>query len=188
MTLSKHQDEDLVRMAQNGSEEAFTILLTRYRSLIWGLAFRICRSEEDAYDVCQETAVRLWKNIRSYRPFNSFQSWLRTIAVNEALRWLKSRKNERVTIAPEESIPWDLHSGANKARFRLETEDKKEAIMSAMEKLSPSQNTAMVLRYFEDLSISEIARLMNCSEGSVKKHLFRAMDKLKRSILLKEVR
>ena len=183
-------DEILIEKARHGSEESFSILMTKYRPLVWGIAFRMCLNEEDAYDVCQEAAIRVWRSLPHYRSENKFSSWLRVIVSNETLRWLKRyvKGNEKVSLDESPEFMEELGSVEPNVRENLDREERLEIILCEMKRLSPQQRMALTLRYFEGLPLSEIAGILKCSEGSVKQHLYRAMDRLKHILCVKEVR
>ena len=186
----KTTDEILIEKARQGCEESFSILMTKYRPLIWGIAFRMCLNEEDAYDICQEAAIRVWRSIPHYRSENKFSSWLRAIASNESLRCLNrnAKSKEKVSLDESPEFMDQLEASEPDVRENLDQEERLKIILCEMKRLSPQQRTALTLRYFEGLPLSEIAELLECSEGSVKQHLYRAMERLKHILCVKEVR
>ena len=190
MTVSREMDEGaLVSRAQQGCEDSFVELMARCRPALWRAAIRISGSEDDALDICQETIIRLWKGLQSYRSNGHFVAWARTVAVNEAIRWVKRRGpvSEWVSIEDGELEANKAAQCEPVARIEMEGADRRRQVESAMESLSASQRVAFVLRHFEEKSVREIAQAMDCTEGSVKRHLFRAMEKLRRALSRKEV-
>jgi RNA polymerase sigma-70 factor (ECF subfamily) len=96
--------------------------------------------------------------------------------------------NEKVSLDESPEFLEELGSVEPNVRENLDREERLEIILCEMKRLSPQQRTALTLRYFEGLPLSEIAELLECSEGSVKQHLYRAMDRLKHILCVKEVR
>ena len=191
MSFSDHTtDEILIEKARRGSEESFSILMTKYRPFLWGIAFRMCLNEEDAYDICQEAAIRVWRSLPYYRSENKFSSWLRAIVSNESLRCLSrnAKSKEKVSLDESPEFLEELGSVEPDVQENLDREERLEIILCEMKRLSPQQRMALTLRYFEGLPLSEIAEVLKCSEGSVKQHLYRAMDRLKHILCVKEVR
>ncbi|MCE5230411.1 RNA polymerase sigma factor [bacterium] len=174
---------ELLAGAQRGSGEMFARLMLRFRPMIWGLAWRMTLDHDDAWDVCQQMVTRIWRALPKYRPEQHLAGWIRKVAVREGLRWLEQNKNRCRTILLDDldAPPPDLRV-ENDAPRELMAGERRERIERAMRHLSPSQRTAVSLRFFDDMSLIEIAGAMECSEGAVKQHLFRAMEKLRRAM------
>lgn len=174
---------ELLARAKAGSGEMFARLMARFRPMIWGLAWRMTLDHDDACDVCQQIVMRVWRVLPKYRPEQNLAGWMRKIAVREALRWLDQNKPKCRTIALDEleTPPPSLRT-ENEAPKLILAGERRERIEVAMSKISPCQRTAIVLRFYNDMSIGEIAEAMECSAGSVKQHLFRAFGKLRRAL------
>jgi RNA polymerase sigma-70 factor (ECF subfamily) len=177
-------DAELAAAALGGDEAAFALLLERYRPLLWRVAWRLALDSDDAWDVCQEVVIRVWRALPRYRPGEPFAPWLRVIAVREALRWLRRDRHGPHAIPLEavaEILP--IASGPlGHAPDRLAAEDDRRRLATALGALSPQQRTAVTLRFYEEMTLAEIAEAMECSEGTVKQHLFRAMEKLRQTL------
>lgn len=167
-------ETDLIRRAQADDTDAFCLLAERYTRRIYLLAFHYCRNAQDAEDLSQEAWLKAYKALRNFRYDSSFYTWLRRITINAFLN------HQRSKTAFVESIDVDHESEAratspetlyNKVLF--------ESVMSALSKLTPSQRLVFLLRHYEGMTYEEIANAMNCSTGTVKKSVFRAIGKLR---------
>jgi RNA polymerase sigma-70 factor (ECF subfamily) len=179
-------DSDLVSRAQAGDIEAFCVLAERYARRIHLLAFHYCRNAQDAEDLSQEVWLKAYQALRSFRSDSSFYTWLRRITINTFLNHRRSRlfrrrgqttivellridpENAETLQGPPSSSPENIY---NKLLFG--------SVVNALTELTPQQRLMFLLRHYEGMSYDEIASEMNCSTGTVKKGVSRAIAKLR---------
>ena len=175
-------DTDLIRRAQADDIDAFCLLAQRYARRIHLLAFHYCRNAQDAEDLSQEVWLKAYQALRSFRSDSSFYTWLRRITINAFLNHRRSSffrwrgQTTAVQLVQIDSEPLELRSVSeeniyNKLLF--------ESVVEALAELTPSQRLAFLLRHYEGMSYDEIANAMNCSAGTVKKGVSRAIIKLR---------
>ncbi len=175
-------DTDLIRRAQADDIDAFCLLAQRYARRIHLLAFHYCRNAQDAEDLSQEVWLKAYQALRSFRSDSSFYTWLRRITINAFLNHRRSSLFRRhgqttaVQLVQLDSEPLDLRPVSpeniyNKVLF--------ETVIDALAELTPSQRLAFLLRHYEGMTYDEIANAMNCSAGTVKKSVSRAILKLR---------
>ena len=183
-------DTDLIIQAQKGDQNAFEQLVYRYDRSVLSIALRYAANEDDAKDLYQEVFIRVYRGLKNFRFQSEFSTWLFRITTNVCLTY-KSRSKEhlRVSIhnnygddenefaAQEEltykgSSPEEISSGS----------DLGEIVNSAVESLSPKQRMTFVLKHYEGYKIKEIAEMLNCKEGTVKKYLFDAIRNLRKKL------
>jgi len=175
-------DTDLIRRAQADDIDAFCLLAQRYARRIHLLAFHYCRNAQDAEDLSQEVWLKAYQALRSFRFDSSFYTWLRRITINAFLNHRRANFFRRrgqttaVQLVQIDSEPLELRSVSeeniyNKLLF--------ESVVEALAELTPSQRLAFLLRHYEGMSYDEIANAMNCSAGTVKKGVSRAIVKLR---------
>jgi len=175
-------DTDLIRRAQADDIDAFCLLAQRYARRIHLLAFHYCRNAQDAEDLSQEVWLKAYQALRSFRFDSSFYTWLRRITINAFLNHRRANFFRRrgqttaVQLVQIDSEPLELRSVSeeniyNKLLF--------ESVVEALAELTPSQRLAFLLRHYEGMSYDEIAHAMNCSAGTVKKGVSRAIVKLR---------
>ena len=175
-------DTDLIRRAQADDIDAFCLLAQRYARRIHLLAFHYCRNAQDAEDLSQEVWLKAYQALRSFRSDSSFYTWLRRITINAFLNHRRASFFRRrgqttaVQLVQIDSEPLESHSVSpeniyNKLLF--------ENVLEALAELTPSQRLAFLLRHYEGMSYDEIANAMNCSSGTVKKGVSRAIVKLR---------
>jgi RNA polymerase sigma-70 factor (ECF subfamily) len=174
-------DQQLAREAQQGSVVGFEELVRRYQvPLLHFLRNRTCSTAE-AEDLVQDTLVRAYENLHRYRPTYRFSTWLFTIAHRISLN---ERRKRRLASAPGgvESVP---APGAEPEAVAIEKEQRAQLWDQAATILSQSQVTALWLYYAEEMSVAEIAEVLERSRVATKTMLFRARRKLK--TVLREV-
>jgi RNA polymerase sigma-70 factor (ECF subfamily) len=187
--MAAEDDMTLVAAAQNGSSEAFEILVLRHRAKMLRAALRFTRNKADAEDIAQESLQKAFVHLRRFERKSSFSTWLTRIAINEALMLLRRSHGRR-----DVSIDDDL-TDVEGATSRLEIADSdpdpeasylqgEEAriLSTAMHKLRPGLRQAMELRELAELSIEETARRMGLSVGAVKARLFHGRRKLRETL------
>lgn len=169
-------DEELVRRLQAGDPVAFETLYERYQNLIVRTAALITGSRQEGEDLAQECFLRCWQQIGTLRDPTRLKSWLLTILTRSA--WRADQKRKRET--PVEEL-WEEETGESSLDAVLRREDERQ-LYRAIRALPDKQRTIIVLYYFNDLSVREIARITGRLEGTVKSRLFSARRALRSAL------
>jgi RNA polymerase sigma-70 factor (ECF subfamily) len=174
----------LIKTAQSGDSRAFEELVYRYDRQVLTIALKYFNNEDDAKDVYQEVFIRVYNSIKGFKFQSSFSTWLYRITVNVCItmaskagkhefvpvtRQMEDQENEEEILTSNEPLP---------DSFALNNE-KGAAINKALEELPPKQKMCFVLKYFEGYKIVEIAEMLKCKDGTVKKYLFDAQNKMR---------
>ncbi|HYL39531.1 MAG TPA: sigma-70 family RNA polymerase sigma factor [Bryobacteraceae bacterium] len=175
-----------VERAQSGDSDAFRLLVEQHSRAIFRLAFRMTGNEQDAEDVVQETFLRAYRRLSRYEARSSFSTWLYRIASNYALDLIRIRKRheEKREQGPREgrdilqSLP-EAAPGPDRILYGSQVKDR---VNSALDELTAQERTAFVLRHFEGLSIEEIGQALGTGINATKHSIFRAVQKLRRSL------
>ena len=175
-----------VERARLGDSDAFRLLVERHGRAIFRLAYRITGNEEDAEDVVQETFLKAYREIDRYESRCSFSTWLYRIASNCSLDLIRKRKirEQKRERGPDPSrdillsVP-AANPGPDRALFSSQIS---ESVRAALEELSSQERAAFVLRHFEGLSIEEIGQALGTGASATKHSIFRAVQKLRRSL------
>jgi len=182
-THSSADDESLVRAAQQGDLEAFEELVARHRDKIYARAYSMMRNEEEALDLSQEAWVKAWQRLAQFHRESSFGTWMTRIVINlclDQLRKQKRQRSESLEAMDEESggVERQMPAMVVNPTERLERAELRQRIDTALTQLSQEHRTALVLHEFEEMEYKEIARVMECSIGTVMSRLFYARRKL----------
>ena len=183
MTAVADNETDLIRRAQADDANAFCSLAERYARRIYLLACHYCRNAQDAEDLSQEVWLKAYQALAGFRADSSFYTWLRRITINSFLNHQRTgsfRQQGQTKFV--ELVDADRESGFESRSVSPETVYNKvlfESVMNALSELTPSQRLMFLLRHYEGMSYDEIAAAMNCSTGTVKKGVSRAIAKLR---------
>lgn len=180
---SAADDRPLVRAAQRGDMKAFEELVARHRDKIYARAYSMMRNEEEAIDLSQEAWVKGWQRLRQFQGESSFGTWLTRIVINLCLDQLRKQKRQRtesIEAMSEESggVERQMPVVTVNPTAGLERGELRQRIDRALGQLSYEHRTVLVLHEFEELEYKEIAKVMECSIGTVMSRLFYARRKM----------
>ena len=175
---------ELVQRARQGDLGAYDELVKRYQERIYATIYHMTSNHEDANDLAQDSFIKAFQALKSFKGGSSFYTWLYRIAVNKTINFLKQRKNR-------------LHMSLNDADFNTENNPDLVALISdktprreaglkelseklngALLKLSEQHRLVMVLHDVQGQSHEEIAEIMNCNIGTVRSRLFYARQQM----------
>jgi len=165
-----------------GDEHAIETLVRQYETSVYRLALSITNDEADAHEITQETFITALKSLRNYQERSSFKAWLYTLAVNHSRGRLRKRKilgRLRATLTGIFQIETQKLPSPEDDAIQNE---KEEAIWNSLNKLDERHRIVMVLRYFHELSVTEIAEILSISEGTVHSRLHNAREKLRTAL------
>jgi RNA polymerase sigma-70 factor, ECF subfamily len=179
-------DADLIKRAQTQDLDAFCALAERYARRIHLLASHYCQNTQDAEDLSQEVWLKAYQALQTFRFDSSFYTWLRRITINTFLNHRRSnffRRRGQTTVVQILQIDSDdageLVGSSSASPENIFNKLLFENVVDALAELTPSQRLAFLLRHYEGMSYDEIANAMNCSTGTVKKGVWRAIAKLR---------
>jgi RNA polymerase sigma-70 factor (ECF subfamily) len=176
-------DQQLVERAQRGDKRAFDLLVIKYQRKLARLLSQFIRDSAEVEDVTQETFVKAYRSLSSFRGESAFYTWLYRIGINAAKNFLVAQKRR----ASATTNGFDIEDAENfeeGAQLR-ELNTPESALMSrqiaqtvhqTLEVLPEELRTAITLREIEGLSYEEIANIMNCPTGTVRSRIFRARE------------
>ncbi|QNT76863.1 RNA polymerase sigma factor [Dehalogenimonas etheniformans] len=167
----------LVRRCQDGDAEAFRALVEAYKNALFGVAFLMTRDRGMAEDAIQEALVQIWKHLPSLRDPARIKSWMMRIVVNEVNQQLRKK---RVPSLPIEAA--DIPCDDDPVENRIISAERRRKIQEALSGLPREQREAIVLRFYSDLSVPEIAAATGAREGTIKSRLHRALENLNEAL------
>ncbi len=170
-------DYDLVLLSQKGDPGAFEMLIQHHQRMIHTLTFRMTGSTADAEDLAQETFLRAYAQLATFRGQAKFSTWLYRIALNICLNW---RQSEARRFRLQAACAEELATLQEQSEPPASGDPANRQVQSALLKLSPKQRAAIVLTIYDGLNHAEAASLMGCPEATVSWRVFAARRKLKR--------
>lgn len=178
MSLYPENPQELACRAQAGSLVCFSRLVELYQGRLYNFLLRKTGSAADAEDLAQETFLRAWTNLDRYRPRWQFSTWLYTIAGRLAINHHRKSSRSKTLQKHESRIADAISPALDPTESFSRREESDQIWQTADQVLTPEQHTMLWLRYAEDLSPSEIAKIMRKTKVSVRVTLFRARERL----------
>jgi RNA polymerase sigma-70 factor (ECF subfamily) len=185
MKILKNDIRQLIQLAQAGDSEAFHQLVAIHDEKIMTLAYQLTQNKYDAEDLYQEVFIKAYKSISKFRFQSAFYTWLYRITVNTFYNLKRTQNKMPIQEALEDGSD-PLMNITEKPESTSDRDEIMKAVKAAANQLPDKQRTAFLLKHMQNLKIREISGIMGIGEGTVKKYLFRAMEKLRNE--LKEYR
>ena len=181
-----NNDHALIRAVLAGDKDAYGVLVARHGESMFRVAFRITENEHDAEEIAQEALLRGYRSLGEFDARSDFRTWIYRIAVNCALQIVKKRRSEAAVPIAEEydgdspSVQLaDGKAGPERLLLDREIEHRRHA---AMEKMTEDERLAFVLRHLEGRTTDEIAAVLEVTPNNAKQAVFRAVQKMRRSL------
>ena len=178
------EDLHLVQQAQKGDFNAYDELIRRYQERIYATIYHMTSNHEDANDLAQETFIKGFQALKSFKGDSSFYTWVYRIAVNKTINFLKQRKNRThlslndLDFSAENDPDLVALISDRTPRRDLNLTELQEKLNEAMQKLSPVHRLVVTLHDVQGLSHEEIGKIIDCNIGTVRSRLFYARQQL----------
>jgi RNA polymerase sigma-70 factor (ECF subfamily) len=182
-------EKELLLKAKQGDQFAFEQLVYRYDRSVLSIAMRFVNDPDEAKDIYQEVFIRVFKGLKNFEFRSEFSTWIFRITTNVCLTH-KAKSKEKMKV----SLNNDLDDENNDTGFKeilydgispeeeISSRNLGEFIDEAVGRLSERQKITFVLKHYEGYKIREIAEMLNCKEGTVKKYLFDAIKNLRKQL------
>ncbi|MBI4877327.1 MAG: sigma-70 family RNA polymerase sigma factor [Acidobacteria bacterium] len=170
MIFREVEDSDLIARARRGSVDAYNLLVSRWEKRIYNYLLKLVANREDALDVCQETFLKAYQNLGKLDDPGRFAPWLFRIAHNQAFSLLRKPKTD----AGEPPAFEPAAQGGRPFPMELTL-----AVTAALDRLTPDQREAVVLKIYQGFKFEELAEVLGCPVSTVKSRLYTALDLLK---------
>lgn len=183
---SNDQAEDLVlvQRAQQGDIGAYDTLIQRYQERVYATIYHMTANHEDAGDLTQETFIKGYQALKSFKGDSSFYTWVYRIAVNKTINFIKQRKNKThlslngLDFNAEHDPDFVALVSDKTPRRDASLAELQEKLNAAMQRLSPAHRLVVTLHDVQGLPHDEIATIMDCNIGTVRSRLFYARQQL----------
>ncbi len=176
-------EKELIRQAAEGSEEAFGVLVKKYRTKMFNLAYSLTRNRETADDVAQEVFIKAYISISKFKYKSSFGTWLYRIAVNAVKDYLrKESRINKISFDERLASPDIQEDEVVIKEEELEAKRRKKLLHRAIQALPEKHRTILTLRDIQGVSYKEITGILNISPGTVDSRLYRARRMLRKEV------
>ena len=170
-------DGALVAAAVEGRRDAFDVIVERHRRTVYQVCYRFVSNHEDASDLSQESFVRAWRGLKTFKGQSALSTWLYRIAVNVCLNRVSAKTPATEPIESTDRFEDTRIEGAQSALLR---EERAAAVRKAIAALPKKQRATLILRTYHELSHQEIADILGNSVGATKANFFHALANLKK--------
>ncbi len=186
--MKQIDEEVLIKGAKNGDKECFRELVLLYQDQAYRIAYRMMGNQEDAKDATQESFIKIYRSLHTFKEESNFSTWMYRIVNNTCLDLLRKRKRRK-------EIPIEGTGGKDGEEYEIPIEDPgdgpevllqakslQEAMKIALWEISEEYRTAVILRDLEQFSYQEIAEIMKISQGTVKSRINRGRIQLREKL------
>ena len=165
--------DDLVLRLKKGDQNAFDELCLEFQQKIFSLCCSLCGNYDDALDITQDVLIKIYKGISSFKGDSSLSTWIYRITKNACYDFLRKNKKN-----PDEEIPDNFVSQSLTPEEMTIKNENIELVRKCIDKIPAKYKLPLILREYRQLSYSEIADILEISEGTVKSRIFRAREYL----------
>ena len=180
------EEHELIQSIIDGQVDGFQQIIKNYQKLVWHITAKVVPSDYDREDICQDIFVKIYKNLGSFKFESKLSTWIARIAYNTALNFIQKKKPELYEDLSPEGVTLDsLESEYESPESIADRQNVSDILKSEIEKLPIQYKMILTLYHLEDLSYTEIGKILKLPDGTIKSHLFRARKLLKSRLELK---
>lgn len=181
--MTREQEAQIVRSVLEGDVNAFETLVIEYEKNVYAITQRMTGNSEDAADMTQETFIKAYNSLSSFRGDSKFSVWLYRIATNVCLDFLRSRSRKpAISLSVEdedgEEAQLEISDESQSPERLLERDLTRDAVRRGLKALAPEYRQILLLREIQGLSYEEISDVLSLETGTVKSRIFRARKRL----------
>ena len=178
--IETDSDQELILQIQHGSLDALGVIYDRHRRLVYRTALAICNDNETAADLLQDVFLRLYRFAKRVDPQRPLEPWLYRVTTNLTYTWVK--RHHRWTRPLEDIAEWLVSNKKGSPQQIAEVDEELQRVQQAVSTLPLPQRIVVVLYYVNDLSLEEIAEILDIPEGTVKSRLHYSRLALKKQL------
>lgn len=167
-------DKELLERCSSGDNSGYSLLYHRYSKAVFNSIYRLVNDREDAEDILQEVFVKAFSEIKSLKNAESFGGWIKRIAINQSLNFL--RKNKIYFAEIDEEKIFDINDDELEEKLKMESRVKE--LQETIAEFPPQTRTIVNLYLFEEMPQEEIAKILNIPHGTVRSYYHRAKKKI----------
>ncbi len=172
--MEQKDDSFYIEKIKGGQTQYYSYIVEKYKDIVFSIALKVLKNREDAEEMAQESFIKAFKSLSSFKGKAKFSTWLYRIAYNNCISEIRKRKMHFTSSD-------DLEIKDEDSDFNLDgvpEENREKIIKAALEKLPEDEYTLILLYYFEDQRIEEISKITQLTESNAKVKLHRARKKL----------
>lgn len=175
--MTTNNDQYYIDQIINGNTNAFSVLVNRYKDLVFTLTIRMLKNKEEAEEVSQDTFIKVYKSLSKFKGDSKFSTWIYKVAYNTCLDRIKKNKKYFNDVEINEFTEHQLKT-VDDALSNLEQQEQSKAIKDCVALLPSEDSFLLTLYYFEELSLDEISKIVDLTNNNVKVKIYRSRKKL----------
>jgi RNA polymerase sigma factor (sigma-70 family) len=172
MEMMQVEELQIVEDIKHGNTNAFSVLVEKYQNVVFSIALKVLKNREDAEEIAQETFIKAFRSIHTFRGKSKFSTWLFSITYNTCITAVRKKKFRTTNIDqfPEQAEEFSLGE--------LQDDDRLKYLETALKELSEDDYMLILLYYYQEQNVDEISQVTGLSVSNVKVKLFRARNRL----------
>lgn len=182
--MDKVNDQYYINLIIDGDTNAFAVLVDRYKDFVFTLSLKMLQNREEAEEAAQDTFIKVFRSLSSFKKESKFSTWLYKITYNNCLDRIKKQKRSRSVVELNEFTEQEVKSLMNILE-NIEESERKDMIRDCLNLLQPEESFLITLYYFNENSLKEISQIIKMNENNLKIKLFRTRKKLAGILKLK---
>ena len=176
-------DQHYINQIIEGNTNAFSVLVNQYKDLVFTLTYKMLKNKEEAEEVSQDTFIKIFNSLNKFKGESKFSTWIYKITYNTCLDKLKKNKKDNNVVYIEDFKEHQVNAIQNIIES-IDEKERNQKIQECLQLLPSEEAFLLTLYYFDDQSIEEIAKVIDCNANNVKIKLYRTRKKL--ASILKE--
>jgi len=175
--MVEQQDNIYITKVLEGDRNAFAYLVDKYKTMVYSLAIRLVKDREEAEEISQDAFIKAYQSLASFKGKAKFSSWLYRIVYNTAISRLRQQPAGRVSL-DEPNISDTLYLESKENYDTLSADERKKYLEKALDSLDRDEKMFVILYYYEEKDLDEIASIAGLTKTNTKVKLFRARKKM----------
>jgi RNA polymerase sigma-70 factor (ECF subfamily) len=175
--LEQEQDSICIKKVLEGDRNAFAYLVDKYKTMVFTLALQITKNREEAEEIAQDTFIKAFRSLKGFHGKAKFSSWLYRIVYNTAISHLRKKEKGKISL-DETDIHESLYVESRRNHESLTADERKKYLEIALDSLDQDERMFMILYYYEERELDEIAQIAGLTKTNTKVRLFRARKKM----------
>lgn len=177
MQMNTLDDYIYIEQVINGNTAAYAVLVDKYKDMVFTIARRIAKNQEDAEEIAQDAFLKAYQSLDSFKRKAKFSTWLYRIVYNTAISKIRKKRHETTALDDVMIENYSVDEVNNEVNG-LDSEEQKKVINLALEKLNEEESTVISLYYLDECSIEDISGVTGLTKSNVKVKLHRSRKKL----------
>lgn len=177
VNMNSFKEQYYITKILEGDSNAFAVLVDQYKDLVFSLSLKMLKNREEAEEAAQDTFVKVFKSLNNFKGDSKFSTWIYKVTYNTCLDQLKKIKRVQDTI-PIDDFSENQIQNLENVLDAIDERDRNEMIQDCIHLLPSEEAFLLILFYFEEQSLEEISKIIDCTANNVKVKLYRSRKKI----------